>query len=106
MKRNTFRAMCVIALFATPVFLQQVTEKKAAQHQSRFAIVQNGKTGFIDQSGTLVIKPLFDDPYHGGSVFSEGLSPVRTNDGWGYINESGELILRTSFDGIGSFSEG
>ena len=102
MKSNAFRAMCVIALLASPVYLQQVT----TQHQPRFAIVQNGKIGFIDQNGTLVIEPLFEHPFFSGSGFSEGLSPVLTSQGWGYINESGKLVLRTTFDRAGSFSEG
>ena len=106
MKSNAFSAICVIALLTAQVSLQKVTEKKAAQPESRFAIVQDGKVGFIDQSGSLVIEPLFDGPFNVGPVFSEGLAPVRTSDGWGYINENGKLVLRTTVDSAGSFSEG
>src|SRR6266850_292134 len=99
--------MCVIALLATSISLQQrVTENKAPQRGFRFGIVQNDKIGFIDENGTVVIKPQFVGSMYGGTYFSEGLAPVLTNDWWVYIDESGKLVLRTTFDSAGSFSEG
>jgi WG repeat protein len=49
-------------------------------------------TGFIDQTGRVVIEPRFSgDPY--GIRFSEGLAPVRVGDGWGYIDTKGKMVF-------------
>jgi len=73
MKRNALCQIFMIALIATPVSLQeQAPRKKAAQ---LFAIVQNGKTGFIDHTGTVVLPPQFNGSMY-GIRFSEGLAPV------------------------------
>src|SRR5688572_12264455 len=101
MKTNGPRVVFVIALLVTPVSLQQqVTQKKL------FPVVQADKFGFIDEHGRLVIEPQYGGSLYGGASFSEGLAAVRTSDGWVYINQSGEIVLRTNFDSAGSFSEG
>jgi translation initiation factor 6 (eIF-6) len=43
----------------------------------------NGKYGFIDTKGNLVIPPVYDDAWH----FSEGLARVEINGKWGYIDK-------------------
>ena len=45
----------------------------------------NGKWGFIDKSGTLVIPCKYDDAW----AFSEGRAEVKLNGKRGYVNKSG-----------------
>lgn len=62
-------------------------------------IIQNGKWGFIDQSGKVVI----DAQYEKAEDFSNGFAAVLSNGKWGYINKSGELIIDFKFRRAYSF---
>ncbi len=63
------------------------------QNKTLFRIEQNGKVGFIDNTGKIIIKPQFDD----GWGFDEGLAPIRVGREWGYIDETGKIIIKPQF---------
>ncbi len=75
-----------------------------------FPVYVNGKAGFIDRSGKIVLEPKYD----GASYFSEGLARVSVGrdtiitDGFsqGFIDESGKLVIKPSWDVVSHFSEG
>jgi len=67
-----------------------------------FRILENGKTGFIDQSGQVVIEPVFLS----AEEFTEGLAPARINGTYGYIDETGNFIIQPQFDHVTPFNEG
>jgi hypothetical protein len=67
-----------------------------------FSIEVKGRTGYIDSTGKIVIKPQFDEAW----TFSEGLAPVRVDDKWGYIDETGKIIIAPQFFEASSFNEG
>ena len=48
----------------------------------------NGKWGYIDKSGTLVIPARYDDAWD----FSEGLAHVNLNGRWFYIDKNGNEV--------------
>lgn len=59
--------------------------------------------GFIDTSGGFVIEPKFLD----GMVFSEGLCGVEVTEGkWGFINDSGKLVILAEYDSVSDFRNG
>lgn len=61
------------------------------------------KSGFIGNSGKIVIEPVFDWV----DSFSEGLAAVQIQEKWGYINQDGDMVIKPRFDNFpGSFSEG
>ena len=62
----------------------------------------NGKYGFIDKSGRLVIPCKYDD----SESFSDGLAAVKLNHKWGSINNSGTLVTPCKYDWAYSFREG
>ena len=67
-----------------------------------FPVEVKGITGYIDNTGRVVIKPQFDEAWN----FSEGLAPVRVNEKWGYIDETGKMVIEPQFFQARSFEEG
>ena len=61
-----------------------------------------GKSGYIDNSGKIVIRPQFDEAWR----FSEGLAPIRVGDDWGYINVEGKIVIKPQFFEASRFSDG
>lgn len=61
----------------------------AVQAQQLVAFKENGKAGFKDQSGKVIIEP----KYSGAEDFSEGLACVSLNDVWGFIDETGKVVI-------------
>src|SRR5262245_7756786 len=72
------------------------------QTKTLFTIVENGKVGYINNKGAVVIKPAFP----GGTDFSEGMAAVRPNGRYGYINEQGKFVIQPQFDLAYSFNNG
>lgn len=58
-----------------------------------FAVKKDGKWGYIDANGKIVI-PL---EYEEVADFSEGLAPVCKNGKWGYINLKKEVVIPFKF---------
>lgn len=66
------------------------------------AVRSNGKSGFIDGSGAVVIPLEYDEVYS----FSEGLAAVRKDDHFGFIDTSGKLVIPLEYEKVSSFYEG
>ncbi|MBO5901962.1 MAG: WG repeat-containing protein [Alistipes sp.] len=62
----------------------------------------NGKFGYINIAGEVVINFRFDNAFS----FSEGLAAVNMNGKWGFITHSGASIVSYRFDNAKSFTEG
>lgn len=77
-------------------------------------VALNGKYGFIDRRGEMVIQPSFDlrrDRRHPDNIvssgrFKEGLACVSLGRVYGYIDKKGEFIIPPQFSGADDFSEG
>ena len=66
-------------------------------------IQKDGKWGFIDKTGRVVIKPQF----YWVHEFSEGLAVFDTEDGkYGYIDKTGTVVIPPTLDRAEPFSEG
>ena len=64
---------------------------------------KEGKWGFVDKSGTVVINPQFESVH----PFSEGLAAVcDKNDKWGFIDKDGTLVINYQFEHVDDFSDG
>lgn len=67
-----------------------------------FVIEKDGKSGFIDGTGKIVIPPRFDST----SGFSEGLALVTLNHKKFFIDTSGRIVFEAKFDLVNNFAEG
>ena len=63
----------------------------------------NGKFGYIDANGKIVVKPQF---VLASYFFDEGLAAVTVGDKWGYIDRNGKSIVKPIFSTITPFHNG
>ena len=82
--------------------------KKQFEEVSKFTeglacVEQNGKIGFINTQGEVVVPCIYDWTV---GWFSEGLASVEQNGKRGYINTKGEVVIPCIYDEAEDFSEG
>ena len=75
---------------------------KPEEYPALFPIQENGKYGYIDRTGKVVIEPQFEEV----KEFSEGMAAVRIKDKWGYIDSTGKIAVEPKFKVVREFSEG
>ena len=61
------------------------------------AICKNGKWGFVNTSGEVIIKPTYDE----ARSFSNGVAAVKKDDKWGFINKDNKLVIDFQFTDVG-----
>lgn len=66
------------------------------------AVKRDGKYGFAERNGELVIAPQFQRAFY----FSEGLASVMVDGKWGYINKKGTMVIAPQFHRCNEFAEG
>lgn len=82
-----------------------------------FRIIKNGKIGYANESGEIIISPRFDAalPFHSGLAgFCEGCVSEKVDEHsvwsgglWGFINKQGIVVIPAQYDKIMSdFEEG
>jgi len=98
-------SLFILTLIAIAITLvpQSVTPATAADSNPRLTFVEdNGKYGYIDETGKLVIEKKFEF----AAPFSEGLANVKSGGKWGFIDEKGEFVIEPKYDRTGPFREG
>jgi hypothetical protein len=76
----------------------------AAETPRLYRVQQDGKAGFIDARGQIVIPINLPE---GTGEFSEGLAPTRGGFGCDYIDETGRMLkIARKFHAVQEFSEG
>ena len=64
------------------------------------AFKSNGKWGFVDTTGKVVIEPKYEE----AKSFSNGMAAVCKNNKWGFIDTSGELVVDYQFIDVDYFN--
>lgn len=62
----------------------------------------NGKWGFTDTNGNIVIPATYDNAID----YCEGLAAVEIDGKWGFIDRRGNMVIPTKYDEVWIFSEG
>lgn len=79
---------------------KEVGEREGIKY---FQVEKNGKTGFRDLDGKIVIEPIYDM----AEMFSEGYSAVTVGEKHGFIDETGKYVLPLqSYEFLGSLHNG
>ena len=76
-----------------------------AQDTELYPVRVNGKEGYIDATGRIVITPQFSSAH----FFSEGLACVSSKEGFAWIDRTGKQVIAPQFNcitGEGAFHEG
>ena len=74
----------------------------AAAQNNPVPFEENGKYGFKDQGGTVIVPPVYDIV----SGFTEGLAAVKKDKKWGYVDLTGMEITPFVYNNAYHFSEG
>ena len=59
----------------------------------------DGKWGYINRAGEMIIEPLFDD----AGDFSDGLARIKKGDKWGYIDKEGKIAIEPQYNDARNF---
>ncbi|MCO6498496.1 MAG: WG repeat-containing protein [Chitinophagaceae bacterium] len=92
MKAKTFFAICLMLFTATALQAQQLKSFRDS----------NGKFGYKDSTGAIIIAPRYDKAFE----FSDGLASIRQNGKWGIIDMSGAEIVQPKYSYAGAFHNG
>ena len=96
MKSITIALM--IGIFSVAGFAQ----KKDDKGMPLFWIREDGKYGYIDKAGKVVIAPQYENTMG----FSEGLAATKKDGKYGYIDTKGKWVIKPQFDFTYKFSDG
>ena len=95
------------ALVLLGLILSVAKSAAAEDALALFPIRQNGKFGYVNVAGEIVIAPQFlRDGLQDGKHFQEGMQAVWVGDKAGYIDASGKMVIAPQFSLAQAFSEG
>ena len=97
-KNHTFLVVGMIVL----LLALGIALRLAVASPSLYPVKINGKYGYMNKSGKLVIQPQFDR----ADLFAEGAAAVELGRRWGFIDKSGKLIVPPQYDLADPYSEG
>jgi hypothetical protein len=86
----------VLFTFAVSGFAQK------ASNDSMFWIREDGKYGYIDKTGKVVIAPQYENTMG----FNEGVAATKLNGKYGYIDIKGKWVIKPQFEYTYMFSDG
>jgi hypothetical protein len=84
--------------FALTAFAQNTDEKG----MPLFWIREDGKYGYIDKAGKVVIPPQYENTMG----FNEGLAATKKDGKYGYIDTKGKWVIKPQFEFTYKFSDG
>lgn len=71
-------------------------------HEGLVVTEANGKWGYKDRTGKVVIQPRFDSAFQ----FANGLARVRTGELYGFIDKNGTFVVPAQFKAAANFADG
>ena len=74
---------------------QEISSKEVLTNSNLFLSKQNGKYGFVDKEGNVVVDYIYDDAMEQNKF---GYIAVKKDGLWGSINKDGKIILDTKYN--------
>jgi hypothetical protein len=112
LKRNLTTLTCLLLIFLSLAqvipacesdYVIWIPRSKDADPLYRF--IRNGKAGYIDQSGKIVIEPTIDFYGNSGYEFHNGLLHPSASDAQ-YFDMTGKLVIDKDYSSAWDFSDG
>lgn len=86
-----------------PAGIDSFNEISEGDFSNERALIRfDGKYGFIDTEGNLVIQNIYTE----ARPFSENLAAVQIAERWGFVDKNGEIAISPQFIWVGSFNNG
>ena len=84
-------------------WIRNVEQQNVRDYSEGFsAYYENGKWGFIDRAGLVVVSPEYDEV----EDFTNGLCLVKKGGKWGVIGKNGKLVHECEYESISGFDSG
>jgi hypothetical protein len=100
-----FALAAIVASPCTRFYEKEPYHKNPRSTTPLFRFEKQGRSGFINAQGEIVITPRFDVGWFAEEDFVEGLSPARRGDLWGFIDTDGHWAVEPKFWSVQPFSE-
>ena len=84
----------------------EIFEANTSENKELVLIEQNGKVGYADKAGKIIVEPRYDavqDNFSEVYYAKKGISEVKNNRKIGYINHEGKEILPLEFSKVNDF---
>jgi WG containing repeat len=102
-RSQLFAPVLLILLLGSSSFPQVVPPPQVkSDGPPLFVVTVNGKDGFMDREGKIVIEPSFEKAF----PFTEGLAGIQQRGMWGFIDTEGHMVIEPKFASVGLFSDG
>ena len=98
--------LLLLAMVAAPCsmsFPRKLWAKKPGAESKLFAFERDGRVGFIDSTGKIVINPILTVPIEEVGDFVNGRARVGSQ---GYIDVTGKLVVHGNYEYLSDFSDG
>lgn len=106
------RRYLILFLSTIVLALPSVAVAQDNASENLFPIFVNGRVGYIDSNGNVIIQPQFEIPNTASEVemeliseFYDGLAGAQLNGKWGFIDRSGKWIIQPQFLYVSRFSD-
>jgi hypothetical protein len=103
--KSIILAFCLVIITTSCAPTHKSSKAEVSQARDPlYQVEENGKIGFINMQGAVIIKPQFEDVY-----FIEPDAdwiPVKLAGRWGYIDRHGRMVINPQFDNAYLFREG
>ena len=80
--------------------LEEITSQEALPNNTLFLKKENGKYGYVDKKGNVVVDYIYDDATEQNSY---GFVSVKKDGLWGSIDKNGKTIIEPKYDYIEYF---
>ncbi len=99
---RSVRTFSVLMVFAIALICPELVCAGEDKPVELYPVVQDGKWGYMNKEGRIVIKPQFEAAWD----FTEGLARVQVGGLRGFIDPSGKMVIEPKYFIAWEFSEG
>ncbi len=107
-KKSLSIIVFISLLLTINVFVKAQGTKTNNQKEPLFPVGKDGKWGYINKTGKIVVPIKFDDidKYNYDGVYEGDLIAVKINGKWGYCDKTGKMVIEAKYSSAEHFTDG